>query len=369
MMKIAFCIRANYLEHKGGDVIQLLKTKELLEKIYKIQGVIVIDPDELDNSYDIVHVFNLLTVEETLAFITKAKQLNIKIAISTIYWDYTYIGVEKFLLPFKFKLTPISAFISTKFIKIVSLIIGKPFVLSNTFKKNIKKMIDCADILLPNSMEEINKIIEFAKLDEKTILSKTSVIPNAADFSEVFYNIDILSKYKLPKEYVLQIGRIEFIKNQLQTIKALFNHPSIPIVFVGKPSQLNYVRVVKNLAKKRGNVFFIEETSYEEVQLFYRHALVHVLPSLRESPGLVSIEAIANKCKIVVSNDFFTPCKTYFENIASIANPLKKKDLERKILEEIQMNRDLTKAKLSIKNRFSWEVTAQKTYEAYKKLI
>jgi glycosyltransferase involved in cell wall biosynthesis len=116
---------------------------------------------------------------------------------------------------------------------------------------------------------------------------------------------------------------------------------------------------------QRGNVFFLGEIPNKDIHIFYRHALVHVLPSLRESPGLVSLEALANGCKIVVSNNMFAPCDTYFKGMASFCNPLSAKDIRDKILQEIKTERDSLQNIETIKSQFSWKNTAEETYKAY----
>ena len=59
-MKIAFCNRPKWDSPLGGDGVQMLKTKAHLEELYGLQINIVTNPEMLDRSYDIVHVFNFV---------------------------------------------------------------------------------------------------------------------------------------------------------------------------------------------------------------------------------------------------------------------------------------------------------------------
>ena len=61
-------------------------------------------------------------------------------------------------------------------------------------------------------------------------LKDTQILP-----PELFF-----SKYKLPKDYILQVGRIEYLKNQLNLLYALREHINIPIVFIGQISDAKY---------------------------------------------------------------------------------------------------------------------------------
>lgn len=57
-MNILFQSRKDLLVHPGGDTIQILKTKEMLEK--NGYNVDIELSDEVDvSTYDIVHIFNL----------------------------------------------------------------------------------------------------------------------------------------------------------------------------------------------------------------------------------------------------------------------------------------------------------------------
>ena len=89
-MKIAFCNRLNWDNPLGGDGVQMLKTKANLEDLYGINIDIVTDPEKLNNSYDIVHVFNFVTYQVTESFFLKAQSLSIPIVSSCIFCDYTY---------------------------------------------------------------------------------------------------------------------------------------------------------------------------------------------------------------------------------------------------------------------------------------
>ena len=87
-MRIAYCIREKY--ENGGDGIQAIKTKEYLVKKYNVNIDIITNPNQLDASYDLVHIFNYATTDLSKAFFNKALELKLKIVSSPIYWDYSY---------------------------------------------------------------------------------------------------------------------------------------------------------------------------------------------------------------------------------------------------------------------------------------
>jgi glycosyltransferase involved in cell wall biosynthesis len=110
------------------------------------------------------------------------------------------------------------------------------------------------------------------------------------------------------------------VKNQLGLIRALYDLPK-PIVIVGQPAAAMpaYADQCKALGAKRGNVIFIERVPHEELPGIYALAAVHVLPSWRETPGLVSLEAAASGCRVVTTCIGST--RDYFGNLVEYCHP------------------------------------------------
>ena len=53
----------------------MIKTKEALERLYKINVEIVTNPDDLSAKYDIIHIFNFITTDVTSAFFEAASSV------------------------------------------------------------------------------------------------------------------------------------------------------------------------------------------------------------------------------------------------------------------------------------------------------
>ena len=65
-MKVLFCVRHNFHDSPGGAQVQILKTKEYLEKTGVICDLVV-TPDNIDfDQYDIVHLTDLTWVYDLL---------------------------------------------------------------------------------------------------------------------------------------------------------------------------------------------------------------------------------------------------------------------------------------------------------------
>ena len=366
-MRVAFCIRPEYNKPLGGDAIQMLKTKMYLEKNYNIQIDILTEPKEISKVYNIVHVFNFSTYKISRKFIERASVCGIPVVSSPIYWDYSYASTAKlfYLFPFLNHLDEFTINIFTKIIKLIGYILAKPIGVSFLFKQNAKWMFENSNIIAPNSIEEAELLIRWIKVDN---LDKIRVVYNATNLAKSEVEIDknlFHEKYSIPKDYILQVGRIEYCKNQLNLIFSLKNNPGIPIVFVGKIVDRLYYTKLHRIAKKRGNVYFIDAVDHSEISLFFKFAKLHVLLSLRESPGLVNIEALSNDCPIVISNEKFLPIKTYFPNQPYVVNPLNIEEIKEIVLKAYQY-REIAPFDFE---KFSWDTVSNQTYNIYKEIL
>lgn len=317
-MRIVFGMRPDYLSNMGGDTVQMLKTKEYLENYDDIQIDIISKPEELDRQYDILHIFNLQNSDFAYAMLNTAKQLGIKIVLSPIIWRFGDSGyVNKMMrlthsMNFVRKFQPVSKLF--EFVSIKKNQKAKEYILKN------------CDIILPNSDEEGNILREQYGIEFNEI-----VVPNCIDVNLAEENQDI----SMPQDFVLQVGRVEPTKNQLSLLQAMMKHKDIPLVFIGKQNKRKkfYIDQLKGLAAIRGNTFFIEELPQSKLAQYYKAAKVHVLPSFRESPGLVTLEALFYGCNIVVSDDRFCPINYYrFDELGYICNPYSVESVENAVI-------------------------------------
>ena len=74
-MKVLIQSRKNFYTLRGGDTVQLLKTKEELEKLgVDVDISLEYEPDL--TGYDIVHLSNVTRVQETYLQVKNAKKQN-----------------------------------------------------------------------------------------------------------------------------------------------------------------------------------------------------------------------------------------------------------------------------------------------------
>lgn len=387
-MKVIFSSRKDCLTSMGGDTIQMLKTQEYLERNHEFESKICLDVDEIYQSpdFEIAHIFNIQTIDNTLELIEACKKSGKKVALSTIYWDLSHSDFTSTVFRFTetpelmcvFKLIK-PAMIKLKILRNILLSLNKESSDIYGSKKYIlkrRKALMEADILLPNSFEELTILSKEFQIDIEELKNKTVVIPNAVDINQDFLetdNIVLKGELKDVKDYTLTVGRIEVNKNQYSIVKALYDKPEIPIVFIGRvgdgAENKKYAKKLKNLSKARGNVYFIDQIPQEEVYLYYKKAKVHVLPSFRESPGLSSLEAKYFGCEIVTSSKEYCPVDYYqFDKIAHLCNPYSSKSIRKAILEAYNSPKgNFSRAEFF--NFYSYDNVAIKMNEVYEQLI
>ena len=84
-MKVLMQSRKNFFELRGGDTVQLEKTKMELEKLgVEVDFSLDFEPD-LSN-YDLVHLSNVTRIQETYLHVKNAKKQGKPIVLSTIFW-------------------------------------------------------------------------------------------------------------------------------------------------------------------------------------------------------------------------------------------------------------------------------------------
>jgi len=102
------------------------------------------------------------------------------------------------------------------------------------------------------------------------------------------------------RDFVLCVGRIEDLKNQLALVEALRNLP-LPLVLVGgvNPAHRGYARAVRRALARTSRSVHVGGLQRPMLLSAMAAAAVHVLPSWVETTGLVSLEAAACDCAVV----------------------------------------------------------------------
>jgi len=206
---------------------------------------------------------------------------------------------------------------------------------------------------------------------------------------------EILAKYNIKKPYLLYVGNAYPHKNLKGLIKIFQQliiqisggstsnlevepppNPDIQLVLVGKEDYF-YTRL-KSYAKSldlwqenvSSPVIFPGYISDDNLAVLYRKALLYVFPSFYEGFGLPSLEAMANGCPVVSSNQTSLPeilgqAAIYFdpnnedEMLKQIQNLINNKNLRQELV-----SRGYEQIK-----KYSWLECAKKTLEIYHQIL
>lgn len=356
-MKVLFQCRPNLYQLSGGDKIQILKTKEFLEKTGIEVEISTVQRPDL-NGVDIFHLFNpsLLSLQP----IVDCKKKGIPVAISTIHWDMKEYYESMFAVNKEyFRLKP-DGFVR-HYLRNQAFALFYRYWWYGKSMRNLKKILEFGDILLPNSRAEENLLKRQFNLNDK----KFFIIPNGID-SNISYSPDSFYQKHKVKNFILCAARLEYRKNQFRFIQSMMRN-NLPIIFIGNNKfNKGYTALCKKLADKRGNVLFIDHISQEELFSAYSNARVHVLPSWYETPGLSSLEAGMTGCNIVVSDRGST--REYFENFAEYCDPANVDSISRAVVAAYNKDKN-TQLQNRILNSFTWQNTAKTTLAAYRSIL
>jgi glycosyltransferase involved in cell wall biosynthesis len=354
-VKVAFISRDTLYKDPGGDTVQIENTARYLRAL-GVEVDVLLASSNIDYSrYDILHFFNIIRPADILTHIKKSKK---PFVISTIYVDYTEYekNHRKGFVGLLFKLLPSDLI---EFVKVIArLLIKGDKIISPSYlllgqKKAVKKIIQEAALLLPNSESEYRRLVTRYGIEKAF-----KVIPNAID-PNLFSHASL--PLKEPK-LVLCVGRIEGRKNQLNLIRAL-NNTEFKLLIIGSfaSNQPAYQKYCRSAAAS--NIKFINNIAQEQLVSYYKEAKVHVLPSWFETTGLSSLEAAAMGCNIVITDKGDT--REYFEDMAYYCDPSSPESIKSVVM--LAASNPFNEAlREKILREYIWPVTAAKTLEAYK---
>ncbi len=340
-MSIYYYVYPSAFQNPGGGEVQLLKTKEALEK----RGLQIRLYDQWKDRLkegDILHVFG--SVKYCYGLMRTAKEVGAKVVLSTICWFdlksalHTYPDLKQ------------------RGLNLIRHMVKASLPWAPSLRRSMMKISDC---LLPNSQAEKEQLVRYFWMDHK----KISVVPNGVDpcyqksDPEVFWE-----RYKL-KDFFLCVGRIEPRKNQLALVRA---HKGLdrPLVLIGE-SVSRYQEYEKTCRKEAAeNVHFLGALPMDSELLRSAYAAcdTFVLPSWFETPGLAALEAGLAGAKVVITEGGST--EEYFTDHALYVDPSRISEIQEKMEESSQAAKN-GRLQKHIHENFLWEKVGEKVARCY----
>ncbi len=277
-MKILFNTYPMAFHTPGGGEIQLTAYFEAL----KNRGIEVnlFNPwDPKFSNYDLVHFFSC--VGGSSHFCNFVKQIGMPLVISSSLW---ITAATKNLYPVD----------------------------------EIRMQLSLADCIITNSNAESKGISEILNIP----IDKFSVVYNGVDpiFLQPIGPELFIDRFKVDRNFILNVGNIEPRKNQLNLVKAMKNFPNSKLVLIGHIRNAEYAEEVFKIGADQVKYIKYLDHSSPLLRSAYAGCDVFCLPSMLETPGLAALEAsCSNLNNIAITEEGCT--KEYFGQNAVYLDP------------------------------------------------
>lgn len=349
-----------------------------------VQELLVLDDDH------VYVLFVLLRDEENVKTVaSKIKNRNVKIVIADVRWHSIaeQIKFPKILFTEKLDVMHFPYFS-------LPIVYPKPFVVT------IHDLIihhfptgQASTLPLPIYLAKVfgyKSVIQIAALRAKHILTvshatkkeivdhlkihnqKITVITEGSSMNPTEKSMDSPVKNK---KYFLYVGNAYPHKNLERLLRAfksvVTNRGAVYLVMVGKKDYF-YNRILEKVNQMglTDNVIFVYSATDEELSSFYKNALALVMPSFMEGFGLPVLEAMSQKCPILVSDipAFRELCHdtAYYFNPYDISEIQSR--MEKTLTQEISRSRRQVLQAVERSKSYSWKKMAVETRKVYEEV-
>ncbi|MFH2104681.1 MAG: glycosyltransferase family 1 protein [Parcubacteria group bacterium] len=238
-------------------------------------------------------------------------------------------------------------------------------------------------IAVPQTIRQARKIIAVSEFTKKDIIKyfdipdeKIVVVYNGVEKAPADNKEDVKKKFGIEQDFIISVSTLQPRKNIEGLIKA---YDSLRSSSVFKNHQLviaggkgwKYDEIFQ-LVKKLGltkKVIFTDYISKQDKFALLKEASLLVFPSFYEGFGLSILEAMQQGTPVVTSN--ITSMPEVAGEAGLLVDPYKETSLARgikKVLTDKQLQQKMIKSGLAQAKKFSWQATAERTFEVYKKL-
>jgi len=348
-IRVLFVSRPNLITQAGGDTLHLQQNRIFLKKL-GIESEIWDGQQDL-SQFNLIHFYGLTRPASIMPLLKSG----LPIVVSSIYVDYS--AADRKGSKLRAFLQRLLGQFGLEYLKLL----GRALKGRETFpswaylsegqKGSIRKILDSCDYLITASNAELGQIVkDFPFAGRHSIVQLgTEHLPPLNPVTD--------------KKGVLCVARVEPLKNQLNLIKAQADADwKLHLVGDAAPAHQDYLKACKAAAGDRA--LFHSARNHEEISAMYNKAKVHVLPSLYETTGLVSLEALHFGCQIVVNDHSIS--RELFGDQAFYANVEDPKDLRRAIEDALKSNED---HRLWIRQHYTWSEAARKISSIYRKVL
>lgn len=189
---------------------------------------------------------------------------------------------------------------------------------------------------------------------------------------------DTVNKFQLPNKFILYVGDLNWNK-QIMMLARICVKQRFPLYVVGKQATNTDIDIMhpwneelvkfQNFAKEYPHI--IKRLGYvenDDLVNLYNLATVLAFPSIEEGFGLPILEAMQSGCPVVCGDR--SSMVEVAGDAAQTFDPTKPSSLRRVlrlVFNDSKLRLELSRKGLKRAEEFSWEKTAKKTIEVYKK--
>jgi glycosyltransferase involved in cell wall biosynthesis len=226
-------------------------------------------------------------------------------------------------------------------------------------------------------VKKANKVIAISNSTKKDLVEIFEIPSNKIEVIHLANSLPTVTEPEqipeMPQRYILFVGERSFYKNFHNFVIAarefLKKDCNLHIVTVGgKGFSETEQRWIEELDIKKQIIH--KKLDDQSLAFFYKKALCFVFPSKYEGFGIPILEAFACGCPLICSNTSSFPevagdAAIYFEpnQIESITQALDK------VLNSETLRQEMVERGYIQSQKFSWKMTAQKTFELYQSLL
>lgn len=246
-----------------------------------------------------------------------------------------------------------------------------PIIDRTIYKFKLINSLRDATKILAISNKTKNDLVDILNIDENKI---EVIYQSCNNLFKLRKNSEelkrIKEKYKLPQEYILNVGTIEKRKNVLELIKSI-ETIDFPLVIVGKKTRyFKEIEEYTNTKKLNNRIVYIENISTDDLVGIFQNAKLFVYPSIYEGFGIPIIEAFYSRIPVVTSNiEIF---KEVAGDAALFFNLTKTDELTeaiKKILENKELRNSLIFNSDKILKKFDNKIIATQIHNLYTSIL
>jgi hypothetical protein len=247
-----------------------------------------------------------------------------------------------------------------------------PVQLIRYYNKFVKVSAENANHIVAISESTKNDLIKIWNIPE----NKITTIHLGVDIEK--YSNRTMSKDEfqlltgVSSEYILFVGNLNARKNVIRLVQA-FSHvvtifPELKLVIVGSSGvEENKIKILVAELKLENKILLMGRVTIDILVAYYQNAKVFCYPSLYEGFGLPILEAMAAGTPVLTSNT--SSMSEISGEAAVLIDPLDIVSISEGIVNVLNRSDELVAKGFEHVRGYTWEITAEKTFNLYKKLL